>query len=82
MQNYYIDKILEEHKITTFLDERGIYPVRESGDRFIYHCPIHSGDNDPSFIVYPAGADGRKYQTYYCFGCHSGINIINLKRDL
>lgn len=28
------------------------------------------------------GTKGRNYQTYHCFGCHSGINIINLKSDL
>jgi len=79
---YYIDKILEENEITTFLRDKGIYPVKTSGDKIFYSCPIHEGDNDPSFVVYKAGYKGRKYQTYYCFGCHCGINIINLKRDL
>lgn len=82
MGNYYVDRILEEKKITDFLQESGIYPVKKSGDKYIYRCPVHSGDNDPSFVVYPVGTKGRSYQTYYCFGCHSGINIINLKSDL
>lgn len=82
MDNYYINKILEEKKITTFLEEKGILPVKETGNKIIYHCPIHSGDNDPSFIIYEIGTKGRNYQTYYCYGCHSGINIINLKSDL
>lgn len=82
MSNYYIDRILEEKKITDFLQENGIYPVKKSGDKYIYRCPIHPGDNDPSFIVYPVGTKGRSYQTYHCFGCQSGINIINLKSDL
>jgi len=82
MGNYYVDKILEETKITDYLAENGIHPVKQSGDKFLYRCPIHSGDNDPSFIVYPVGTKGRSYQTYHCFGCHSGINIINLKMDL
>ena len=82
MINQYVDKILIDCKITEFLEGRGINPVRKSGDKLIYHCPIHAGDNDPSFVVYPIGASGRDYQTYYCFGCHSGINIINLKSDL
>ncbi len=80
--NYYIDKILKEKTITSFLEERGIYPQKKSGEKWIYYCPIHSGDNDPSFIVYPVGTKGREYQTYYCFGCHSGITVINLKKDL
>jgi len=82
MSNYYVDRILEEKKITDFLQENGIYPVKQSGNKYVYRCPIHSGDNDPSFIVYPVGTKGRSYQTYHCFGCHSGINIINLKSDL
>ena len=82
MSNYYVDKILKEQKITDFLHERGIFPVKKSSTKLVYKCPIHEGDNAPSFVVYPAGIDGREYQTYHCFGCQSGINIINLKSDL
>ncbi len=80
--NYYINKILQEKTITSFLEERGIHPAKKAGDKWIYSCPVHKGDNDPSFIVYPVGTEGRNYQTYHCFGCHSGINLINLKSDL
>ena len=80
--NYHIGKILREKKITSYLEEKGISPQKKSGDKMIYCCPIHSGDNDPSFVVYPVGYKGREYQTYYCFGCHSGITLINLKSDL
>lgn len=82
MGNYHVSRILEEKKIIDFLQENGIYPIKKSGEKTIYRCPIHPGDNDPSFIVYPVGTKGRNYQTYHCFGCHSGINIINLKSDL
>jgi len=82
LMNYYIDQILKEKKITVFLEERGILPAKKTGDKWIYRCPIHAGDNDPSFVVYPTGTGGKEYQTYYCFGCHSGITIINLKSDL
>ena len=82
MNNYSIDRILEEKKITDFLADNGIHPVKMAGGKYMYRCPIHSGDNDPSFVVYPVGTKGRNYQTYHCFGCHSGINIINLKMDL
>jgi len=80
--NYYVDKILKETTITSFLENRGIFPVRKSADKLFYLCPVHSGDKVPSFVVYPVGTNGRDYQTYHCFGCHSGINLINLKRDL
>lgn len=82
MGNFHVNKILEETKITDFLSDNGIHPVKKSGEKLLYSCPIHSGDNTPSFIVYPVGTKGRSYQTYHCFGCHSGINIINLKSDL
>jgi hypothetical protein len=81
MSNYYVDRILEEKKITDFLDENGIYPAKKTGEKWVYLCPIHAGDSSPSFVVYPVGTKGRNYQTYHCFGCHSGINIINLKSD-
>lgn len=80
--NFYINKILQERTITSYLEEKGILPQKTSGDKKMYCCPIHSGDNDPSFVVYPVGYKGREYQTYYCFGCHSGITLINLKSDL
>jgi len=77
--NYYIEKILKEKTITSYLEEQGIFPAKKSGDKDMYCCPVHKGDNDPSFIVYPVGTKGREYQTFYCFGCHAGINLINLK---
>lgn len=80
--NFYINRILRERTITSYLEEKGILPKKTSGDKKMYCCPIHSGDNDPSFVVYPVGYKGRDYQTYYCFGCHSGITLINLKSDL
>jgi hypothetical protein len=51
MDNYYVNRILQEKKITDFLQERNIYPIRKSGDKWIYRCPLHAGDNDPSFVV-------------------------------
>jgi hypothetical protein len=80
--NFYVNKILKDQKITDFLEERGITPVRTSSDKLFYLCPVHSGDKVPSFVVYPVGHKGREYQTYHCFSCHSGINLINLKSDL
>jgi DNA primase len=75
---YYIEQILKEKKITDFLAERGITPARQYADKLIYHCPIHEGDNDPSFVVYTNG----EYQTYFCFACHTSSNIIHLVREM
>jgi len=80
--NYYISKILKEKTITSYLEEKGIVPQKKSGEKIMYCCPIHAGDNDPSFVVYPVGYNGKEYQTYYCFGCHSGVTLINLKSAL
>jgi hypothetical protein len=80
--NYYIEQILKEKTITSFLEDRGVFPVKKSGDKLFYICPVHEGDVAPSFIVYPEGTKGREYQTYYCFGCHSGITLVNLKSDI
>ncbi len=75
---YYIEKILKENKITDFLSERGIHPVKESSNKLIYHCPIHTDDKDPSFMIYI----NQEYQTYFCYSCKSGTNIINLLSDI
>jgi DNA primase len=78
--SYHIQKILEERKITDFLNSRGIFPAKQHEDRWTYRCPIHKGDNDPSFVVYLKS--DKDYQNYHCFSCHSGISIINLLSDM
>lgn len=73
-----IAAILKEKKITDLLESRGIFPERESAGRLAYLCPIHEGDSAPSFMVFTDG----EHQTYKCFGCHSGSDVINLLCDL
>jgi hypothetical protein len=75
-----IQYMLSEKNITDYLDEQGISPHRQSGDRVTYRCPLHKSDKIPSFVVYING--GREYQTYYCFGCNSGGSIIQLMSAL
>lgn len=77
--NDIIDTILKQKKITDLLESRGIFPAKEYQDRWAYKCPIHAGDNDPSFMVFKN--DGEQ-QTYHCFGCHSQIDVINLLCEL
>ena len=72
-----IESILKRKKITDFLESRGIHPEKYNGDKIYYKCPIHQ-DEDPSFIVFTGG----EYQTYKCFGCNSGKNIVNLMCDM
>lgn len=75
---YHIKYILEKNTIIDILKSRNIYPAQQRGDKIMYHCPLHEGDNDPSFIVYL----NSTFQNYYCFGCKKGGNVINLLSDL
>lgn len=75
---YFIKKILEKIKITDFLENRNISPARSFNNKLLYHCPLHSGDNDPSFIVYLNDI----YENFYCYGCHTGGNVINLISEI
>jgi len=58
------------------LENNGHSPSKRlSGGKLSYVCPFqwHSETN-PSFIVWTDDA----YESFYCFGCQSGANIINL----
>ena len=71
---YHIERIFQEKKITDLLSDRGILPAREYAGKKFYNCPLHSGDKDPSFVVYTDST----YENYICYGCKSGGNVINL----
>lgn len=43
--------------------------LRKSGKNYYGCCPIH-GDNNPSLAVYP------ETQSFYCFGCNRGGDVI------
>ena len=62
---YHIECIFKERKIVDLLEGRGIVPSRQQPGKLIYCCPLHSGDNDPSFVVYL----DQQYQNYFCYGC-------------
>lgn len=72
-----VKKILEDNKITVYLEENGIYPERYSSEKLMYLCPIH-GESSPSFVVYPEGYKDQQFQSFHCFGCGEGHNIIHL----
>jgi hypothetical protein len=81
MDQFYIEKILKESLIVVYLEEKGIFPSQKHSDKYVYKCPLHEGDNDPSFVVYLKGEDSN-HQDYFCFSCHRGGNLINLVSDL
>lgn len=76
--NKYIETILKTRKITDYLSSKGIEHVRSNPGKLWYKCPIHRGDNTPSFCVYTDSL----LENYYCFGCHSGGTIVQLYMDL
>ena len=75
---YHIAQILKERKITDLLESRSTFPAKNLSDKIVYCCPLHKGDNDPSFTVYLDG----EYQNYFCYGCKKGGNVINLLSEL
>lgn len=77
--DYLTNMISSQKKISEILESRGIQPARRSGNKLIYHCPLHAGDKTPSFFVYQE-PDGR--ENYFCYSCKSGGLVINFYREL
>ncbi len=50
-------------------------PLRKSGKNLVGLCPLHN-DKNPSFYIYP------KTNSFYCFGCQKGGNVIIFTRLL
>lgn len=49
--------------------------LRRSGSNFVGLCPFHN-ERTPSFCIYTAT------NSFYCFGCQRGGNVINFIREL
>lgn len=79
MSSLIIETILKTHKITDYLRSKGLVPASERSGKIFYNCPLHEGDNTPSFVVY---TNSGEYENFYCFGCKARFNIIHLYRDL
>jgi hypothetical protein len=74
----FFEKIKRAVKIEDVLIDRGITPSRNYGNKLIYKCPIHSGDNSPSFYVYKKDSG----DDFFCYGCKAGGNVIQLVKQL
>lgn len=48
----------------------GYFPLKRAGANFSAVCPFHK-EKTPSFFVNP------QRQTFHCFGCHKGGNVIS-----
>jgi hypothetical protein len=78
MSRYVIEQILKAKKITDYLNTKNIYPESQTGNKIKYRCPIHEGDNDPSFMVYTDG----EFENFFCYGCKAKYHIIHLYAQL
>jgi hypothetical protein len=69
-----ISEICRRVRITDYLLSKGI-ELSKSGRNMRCKCPLHAGDNDPSFYVRTM-EDGT--QLFKCFGCNEGGTVITL----
>lgn len=80
MRSLVVQKILQTHKITDYLRSKGIHPDGPArGGKLFYQCPLHEGDNTPSFVVYLDSAD---FENFYCYGCKAKYHIVHLYKAL
>jgi len=63
------DAIRRGHPIVDVAAASGL-ELRKAGARLTAVCPFH-GDSRPSLVLYPAS------QSYYCFGCGAGGDVID-----
>lgn len=70
-----IESIIHRKSILEYLEKRGHYPVKVSGGRHQYFCPLpdHEDRKTPSFMVWKDG-----FEKFYCFGCMRYLTIIHL----
>ena len=69
----YIQEVVARNDIT---DVIGSYvQLRHRGRTYTGLCPFHS-EKTPSFVVYP------ETQSYYCFGCGAGGDVITFIRTM
>lgn len=78
MKHGLYEAILNKYTITGYLADRGVQVAAVIGNKIKYPCPIHK-ETKPSFMVYN-NPDGS--ETFFCFGCHKGGNIITLYKEL
>jgi len=67
-----IDRIKERVKVLDYFSNRFGAPKKQ-GSAYVAICPLH-GEKNPSFTIYPST------NSWYCFGCGKGGDIISLAR--
>jgi DNA primase len=66
---YDVLSIRRSNPIDVVLSEAGV-ELQSRGRRLVGRCPLH-GDGQPSLVVYPDN------QSYFCFGCGAGGDVID-----
>lgn len=67
-----IAQLKRDQRIATVIAAAGV-ALRASGERLVGGCPFHE-DRHPSLVVYPAT------DSFYCFGCRAGGDVITFLR--
>lgn len=70
---HYIQELLQRNSITDVIG--GHVHLKRHGRIYKGLCPFHS-EKTPSFTVYP------DTQSYYCFGCGAGGDIISFAKEI
>ena len=74
MREYKIRDAIEEIKSNYDINEVIKERIGEPQKRDFYHCPFHN-EKTPSFHVNPTS------QTFYCFGCEKGGDVVNFIQE-
>lgn len=75
------DNIFEEIKakapLIEEIEDSGTAVIPAGHDRMKCCCPLHN-EKTPSLMIY----SGDEFDSYYCFGCGSGGDVINFVKEL
>lgn len=74
MSSEFVKSLKRIVKIEDVLSERGVSPSKKFGSKLIYKCPIHTGDDSPSFHVY----EKDNGDDFFCYGCKVGGDVVKL----
>ena len=71
------DEFLQELRMRCDIEQivSGYVPMRRRGKNLVGLCPFHN-EKTPSFTLYPES------QSYYCFGCGAGGDVVNFIRRI
>jgi len=76
-----VNQTLKEVKkrigLLSLLEDHYGLEVEDKGSRHVMLCPIHEGDSVPSFNIYVNNKEDHSEDSWYCFGCGRGGDVVN-----